>query len=43
VIVAVIEGAAMPLAALGRLAVTAGFHVAIYLTASWYLFSDKEV
>jgi hypothetical protein len=43
VIDAVIEGAAMPLAALGRLAVTAGFHVAIYLTASWYLFSDKEV
>lgn len=43
VIDAVIEGGTMPLAVLGRLAVMCGFHVAIYLTASWYVFADKEV
>jgi len=43
VIDAVIEGAALPLAVLGKLALLSGFHVAIYLVASWYVFADKEV
>jgi ABC-type transport system involved in multi-copper enzyme maturation permease subunit len=43
VIDAVIEGGAMPPAVIGRLAVMGGFHVAIYLTAAWYVFADKEV
>lgn len=43
VIDAVIEGAALPLAVLGRLAVAGGFHVAIYLVGAWYVFSGKEV
>lgn len=43
VIDAVIEGAAMPPAVLGKLALLSGFHVAIYLVASWYVFADKEV
>jgi hypothetical protein len=33
----------MPPEVFGRLAVATTFHVAIYLTTSWYLFSDKEV
>lgn len=43
VIDAVIEGAAMPLAVLGKLAVVAGFHLLFYLLASWYVFAGKEV
>lgn len=43
VIDAVVEGVAMPLPVLGQLALVTGFHIAIYLTASWYLFSDKEI
>jgi hypothetical protein len=42
VIDAVIEGKLLSLAHLGRLAVIAGFHSAMYLVGSWFLFSKKE-
>ena len=42
VIDAVIEGKMISLAHLGKLAVMAGFHSAIYLVGSWFLFSKKE-
>ena len=42
VIDAVIEGQAMPLVAVGKLALVAGYYAVFFTIASWFIFSDKE-
>lgn len=42
VIDAVIEGQAMPLVALGKLTLVAGYYAVFFTIASWFIFSDKE-
>lgn len=42
VIDAVIEGQAMPLVTLGKLALVGGYYAVFFTIASWFIFSDKE-
>lgn len=42
VIDAVIEGQVMPLMALGKLILVAGYYAVFFTVASWFIFADKE-
>ncbi len=42
VIDSVIEGQTMPMVALGKLALVAGYYAVFFTIASWFIFSDKE-
>lgn len=43
VIDAVIEGAVVPLATLGRLVLAGGYYVVLFTLASWFIFAEKEI
>ena len=42
VVDAVIEGQAIPLMVLGKLAVIGGFYAVFHVLASWFIFAEKE-